>query len=228
MAMDGSTDVSVDPEALHVASFPGGLSAGSTVLIASAGDLSQYAVDLHALCQYSRADDTALVVTTTESADRMVETFGRLCSESDRPSLGIVDTTSERQSVSALYDETPVIFTPSPGDLERLTLALSDLSNNDSPSNGNRHLLVRSLTPILETTSAARVCTILERITGLRSGAGLCLLGLDYTAHDEETMEAVTEQADGVLWVTQTSPDSVEIEYRQARGRFNNSPRDGS
>lgn len=217
--MDGSTDASVNPEALCVDSFPGGLSAGSTVLVASAGDLSQYAVDLRALCQYGQADDTALVVTTTESADRTIETYGRLCSESNRPSLGLVDTTSERQSIAAPYDETPVIFTPSPGDLERLTLALSDLSNDLSPSNGNRHLLVRSLTPILETTSVARVSTVLEQITDLRSGTGLCLLGFDYTAHDEKTMEALAEQVDGVLWVAQPSPDRISFEYRQATNR---------
>lgn len=226
--MSGSTDASVDPAALSIDSFPGGLSAGSTVLVASAGDPSKYAVDLRALCQYGQANDTALVVATTEGADQTIETYGRLCSESVRPSLGIVDTTSERQSISALYDETPVIFTPSPRDLERLTLALSDLSNNKPPSNGNRHLLVRSLTPILETTSAEHVCTVLERITGLRSGDGLCLLGLDYTAHDEETVEAIADQIDGVLWVTQTSPDTLEFEYRQARGRFNTPPGDGS
>lgn len=226
--MDGRTDASADPETLRVDPFPNGLSAGSTVLVANAGDPSRYAVDLRALCQYGQADETAVAVTTTESADRTVETYDRVCSEPDRPSLGIVDTTSERQSVSALYDETPVIFTPSPGDLERLTLALSDLSQNNPPSNGNRHLLVRSLTPVLETTSTTRVCTVLDRITGLRSGDGLCLLGLDYTAHDEGTMNALTERVDGVLWTTQPSPDSVEFEYRQAKGRFGDVPGDGA
>ncbi len=226
--MNGSTDASVDPEAIETDSFPGGLSVGSTVLVASADEPSRYAVDLRALCRYGRPDDTALVVATTESADRTIETYDRVCSESERPSLGIVDTTSEQQSVAALYDETPVIFTPSPEDLERLTLALSDLSNDNPPSNGNQHLLVRSLTPILETTPVSRVCTVLERIIGLRSGDGLCLLGFDYTAHDEETVEAISEQVDGVLWVTQTSSDRVELEYRQSRGRFNNLSRDDS
>lgn len=225
--MDGRSDAAADPKAVAVDPLPGGLASGSTVLIASAGPPSRYAVDLRALRRYGRTDDAALVVTTVESADRTVETHGRLCSGSDSPSLGVVDTTSERQSVSAPYGETPVVFTPSPGDLERLTVALSDLSETVSPANGNRHLLVRSLTPVLETASTTRVRTVLERITGLRSGTGLCLLGPDYTAHDEETTAAVTDLVDGVLWTTRPAPDRVASEYRRASGRHGRSPPDG-
>lgn len=222
----GRSDVSTDREALQVDGFPDGLTAGSTVLVASAGDPSRYAVGLHVLRRYGTADDEALVVTTTDSVDRTVETHERLCPESDRPSLGVVDTTSKQQSVSVLYGETPVVFTPSSGDLERLVLALSDLSGNGPPTEGARHLVVRSLTPILETTSTARVCTVLERITGVRSESGLCLLGFDYTAHDEETMTTVAERVDGVLWVTQSGSDRLKLEYRPATGRHRYSSRD--
>lgn len=225
--MDGSSDKPIDQEALQVDAFPDGLTTGATVLVASAGDPLQYAVDLRVLCKYGNADDTALVVTMTESANQTMEIYERLCPESNRPSLGFVDTTSKQPSASALYGETPIVFTPSPGDIERLVLALSELSGNSSPSNGVRHLVVRSLTPILRTTSIARVRTVLEQITGLRSETGLCLLGLDYTAHDEETMAAVVEQVDGILWVTQISSDRLKFEYRPARGRSDHSSTGG-
>lgn len=218
--MDGSFDASIDREALRIDAFPDGLSAGRTILIASAGNPSQYNVDLRALCRYGGADDTALIVTTIERADQILETYGRLCSTSDRPSLRLVDTTSEQQFVSALYDETPVVYTPSPDDLERLILALSDLSENRPPASGARHFVARSLTPLLATTPTARVCTVLERISGLRSETGLCLLGLDYTAHDEETMRTVAERVDGILWITHGST-GLEFEYRPSSGRHN-------
>lgn len=218
--MNGRSDIATDGETMHIDSFPESLSAGSRVLIASAGDPSQYAVDLHALRQFGQAGDTALVVTTTESADKTIETYEGLCPAVERPSLRLVDTTSERQSVSALYDETPVVFTPGPDDLERLVMALSELSGETPTSNGTHHFLVRSLTPILETAPTDRVCGILERLMGLQSQSGLCLLGLDYTAHDEETMAAVTGLVDGVLWVTEPSPGHLEFEYRPTSGRY--------
>lgn len=198
--------------------FPDRFSTGATVLLASAGDPAKYAVDLHALCQYGNASDRALVVTTTESATETMAAFDRVCPESKRPSLGFVDTTSNQPSVSAIYDETPIILTPSPGDLERLVVALADLSEEKPPAQGERHLAIRSLTPILQSTSTTHVCAVLERIGGLRSGGGLCLFGLDYTAHDEETIEAVSQHVDAVLWITRDASDTIQLDYRPARG----------
>lgn len=192
--------------------FPDAFSKGATVLIASAGDPVRYDVDLYALCQYGDRTDQALIVTTTESASETLETYERLCTECPSPNL--VDTTATQPSVESLYGSTPVIYIPSPGDIERLVLALSDLSENQPVRNGNRHLLIRSLTPIITSTSTDRVCSILDRITGLRTEHGLSLLGLDYTAHDDETVTALAQQVDGVLWVTESSPDRLELEYR--------------
>lgn len=216
--MNGHSNVAPDRETVNIDSFPKSLATGSTVLIASAGDPSHYAIGLRALCQFAGVDDAALVVTTTESADQTIEKYLDCCPAAARFSLGLVDTTSEHQSVSSIYGEIPIVFTPAPGDLERLVLALAELSGNTQTSKRTHHLLVRSLTPILETSSTSRVSRVLERITGFRSETGLCLFGLDYTAHDEETMAAVTELVDGVLWVTQPSPDRLELEYQLARG----------
>lgn len=211
----------------RVDDLPGRLSGGSTVLVASTTDPSQYAVGLHLLSQYGASTDTAVTVTTTESVDRTVETYDRLGSDDDRPPLGIVDTTSEQQSVSALYDETPVVFTPAPGDVERLVVALSELTEQTAPASGERHLVVRSLTPILDAAPTPLVCRVLERITGLRSDGGLCLLGLDRSAHDGETMAAVAEQVDGVLRVTQAGPDRLEFAQRPGKNRYGHSAADG-
>lgn len=217
--MDGNSDNTVQPEALQADSLPDNLSAGSTLLVASADDPAAHAICLRILRRYGTGSDAAFVVTTTESADRTIETYTGLSETSDRPSLGIVDTTSEQQSVSALYGETPVVFTPSPGDLERLVLALSTLSDNMSPANGASHLVVRSLTPVLESAGTDDVCTVLDRIIGLRSETGLCLIGLDYMTHDEETMTALATHVDGILWVTRTDPDRLAFEYQPTRRR---------
>jgi len=132
-----------------------------------------------------------------------------------------VDTSSPDQSLSAVYDETPVIFTPSPGDLERLTIALSDLTDANQSQNGDQHLVVRSLTPILETTPTERVETVLDRITGLRTTNGLCLLGIDYTAHDEDTLQTIAGHTDGILWITRSADGDLEIDYQPSTGRYN-------
>lgn len=197
----------------RVGPFPDGLEPDSTVLLAGTVEPETHAVGLRALCRYGHAADTALVVTATESADRTATTYDRLSDPSADPSIGLVDTTSEGQSVAALYEERPVVFVPAPGDLERLVIALSDLTGVRSAPAGSRHLLVRSLTPLLEGASVEAVAAVLERVAGLRTGTGLTLLGLDYTTHGRETMAALTDRVDGVVWATETADGTLEFEF---------------
>lgn len=222
--MTRQSESSIDPETVQVTAFPEELPPKSTVLIAGAGEPARYAIGLQALAQYGYADDTALAVTTMTSADDTLDTYTTVCPESDRPSLALVDATSEHQYVSAPYRDTPVVFVPAPTDLERIVMALSELTQYPPTSDGDRHLLVRSLTPLLTMTSTARVRAILDRITGLHTGTGQCFLGLDYTAHDESTMTTLIERADGVLWVTDSAEGSLDCEYRPANGRYERIP----
>lgn len=199
--------------------FPDDLSRGASVLVACAGDPARYAVDLQVLCEYGDGPDTAFVVTTTRSVDTTLETYGRLCPEARRPALRLVDTTARHPSVSELYGDASTIAIPSPGDLERMVIALSDLSESTAPSNGARHLVIRSLTPVLEETPVERVRTVLDRVTGLRADGGRCLLGIDYTAHDGRTIDSLADQVDGILWVTEGEGDRLEFQYRPTQGR---------
>lgn len=217
--MNDQGDVSVNDEQFRDRTTPDLLDDGATVLLAAAGDPTRDGIGLQLLRQFGAVEDTALVVTTTEGSEQAVETYRSLGPSTNGPSLRLVDTVSQQQSIAAIYDETPVIFTPSQGDLERLVMALSELTDPDPPTNGARHLLVRSLTPIIDASSLSRVESVLERITGLRSDDGLCILALDYTSHDEATLIGLSGLVDGILWVTQSASGDVEFEYRPARAQ---------
>lgn len=214
------SDSSLDPETVQVTAFPKGLPSKSTVLIAGVGEPAMSAIGLQALIQYGHAEDRGLIVTTTMSAEQTLDTYTTVRPESDRPSLALVDTTSEHQYVSAPYRDTSVVFVPSPTDLERIVMALSELTEHRPASEGSRYFLIRSLTPLLTATSTARVRTILDRITGLQTGTGRCFLGLDHTAHDESTITTLIDQVDGVLWITGSAKGSLDCKYRPANGRY--------
>ncbi|MFC7195951.1 hypothetical protein ACFQL4_17155 [Halosimplex aquaticum] len=140
--------------------------------------------------------------------------------DGDSPRLGVVDTSSRQQSIAAPAGEVPTVYTPSPGDLERLVVGLTELSADGPPATGARHLLVRSLTPVLATVPTDQVCSMLAQISGIRTDSGVTLVGADYTAHDEETMAALAERVDGILWVAPGSDGTLDLEYEPARGRF--------
>lgn len=217
------TDASESPgnrSITPIGPLPAGLSNGSTVLLASVGDPTADALGVRVLSRLVEPADTALVVTTTESADETVARADRVFDDDGQPSLGLVDTGSTQQSVESRYGTVPTVFTPSPGDLERLVVALTELSGEAPPATGGRHLLVRSLTPILEAAPTEQVCSVLQQVSGIRTDAGITLFGIDETAHDDATMDAIAEQVEGVLWVTDEPDGTHAFDYRPTTGRF--------
>lgn len=205
-----------DPSALD-------LPPGTTVLVASSGPPTQHGLGLRALCRNGAAADTGLAVTTVTGTEESVHAYDAFCSRTPCPSLRIVDTTANHPSGRHSYKERPVVLVPGASDLERIALALSELTDHQQTTEGDRHLLVDSLTPILDLTATTSVCRMVDRIDGIRSGNGHCLFGVDYTAHSTETMAAVTNHVDGILWVTH-GDGTIDLEYRPTRGRHLTTP----
>ncbi|AGB17088.1 hypothetical protein Halru_2506 [Halovivax ruber XH-70] len=219
--MNESLTTPTDADSVSIPPFPDAVTGGSTVLVAGTMDPSTYSLGLRTLCQYGRPDDAALAVTSTESAEQTTTSYDSIC-DGDGPSLGLVDTQSERQYLSSLYGPTPTVFTPSTADLERVVIALSELTQTAIPSTDSRHLVVRSVTPFLEHAATDRVCNVLQRIEGVRTGDGIGYVGIQYTEHDEETVASLAKLVDGILWVTHGSADELVFEYQSAR-RFSGS-----
>lgn len=215
--MDSISGAERDGPANPTISLPGALADGATILVVGAFDPAGPAIPLRLLSQYGRSDDVAPIVTTIASADETIATWRRVSVEGSRPSIGVVDTTSEEQSLAATYGEFPTFFTPSSGDLERIVMALSELSGETRPFGGSRHLVFRSLTPILQEASTEQVCRVLERIGGLRTGSGLGLFGVDITAHDGATLTALADTVDGVVWIDRTNDGGFESEFHPNR-----------
>lgn len=110
----------------------------------------------------------------------------------------------------------PTVFTPSEGDTERLVLALSELTGQ-VPTAGERHLVVRSLSPMLAADAPSRVVNVLERISGVKTAAGMALFGLEYTRHDEATVRTVANTAHRVCWLARQADGSFAVELRATR-----------
>lgn len=197
--------------------FPESLAAGSAVLVAGPTDPTVRALCLRALCRYRTPGDPTFVVATTEGADETRDRFEQVCPAGNRQTLAVVDTVSKRQYLSSIYSEEPTVFTAAPGDLERIVLGLSDLTGGRSSPGETRHLVVRSLTPLLDAAPVDRVAPVVERITGLRTDSGYAFFGLDFTAHDEETMADLAACVDGILWFKTASEGTIEFELRSTR-----------
>lgn len=194
-----------------VEGFPSELSPNATILVTGSVDPARYGIGLRALCRYGSVGDSGLVVTTTDSADQTRRSFENVCEKSEELPLGIVDTTSQHQYVNQLYGVHPTVHIPTPGDLEKLVVALSDLGRNSSLPDGTHHLVVRSLTPILEGASTAHVFAVLDRLSQCRTKGGHCFLGVTSVEHDAKLIDELVERVDGVLSVTKAPENRVKV-----------------
>nr|WP_126663559.1 hypothetical protein [Haloterrigena salifodinae] len=130
--------------------------------------------------------------------------------------LEIIDTTAD-EHLEALYQENPIISIPRSGDLTQVTLALWDLEESFSKTHPT-HVVLRSLTPILNDSSIEGVRNVLENvIEHQRSRSCLTIFSVEYTEHSEPTMAAPESLVDGVVWVEQTSNDELQLDYHRTR-----------
>lgn len=199
--------------------FPKALGDGATVLLC-ASDPTDSALSLRCLSRFQDAADSVVIVSTKEGRAETVDVYTSLGESTDRSSIGIVDMVSREQSISAPYEEVPSVFTPSEGDLERLLLALSELTGSTGSTRGDRHLVVRSLSPILSEVSTGQVMDVVERSSDFRTENGLSIFGLDYTAHDMTTITTIANAVDFVLWVTKRADGDFDMDLRSVGTGF--------
>lgn len=210
-----SNDAGTEPSGRDLTA-PGSIAASATYLVAGTLDPAAHGLPLRLLGRYAEPDDGALVVSTTESASATVERARSLRSGLPDGQLGVIDAVSREQYISALYEAVPSIYTTTPRDLERIVVALSELTTVIRTT-GSRHLVVRSLTPSFSETNADDVYRFVERVTGLRTGSGFTFLGLDLSAHDDAVVRELLQRVDGVLWADVRTDESMTVDVRSNR-----------
>ncbi|PSQ46958.1 hypothetical protein BRD15_07975 [Halobacteriales archaeon SW_6_65_15] len=191
------------------------LRAGQTLLIAESGDLRRHAVDLRLLAARSDPAEGAAFVTTETGSKATLEAYESLDAEESSAVLGVVDAVSHDQNLPASYRETPVSHVAGPHDLARLSVAVGDLLGSSEREDRRRHLVVQSLTPLLETSDSDVVERFIRRTTHSAFVDGFSILRLDFTAHDERTLKRVRNLADVLLWVEESPDGALDFEVEQ-------------
>lgn len=206
-------DGSVDLEAI-----PRSVPNGSVICVAGPSPLTDYALPLRITDRYTATDDCRIIVTTATGADETIAQQNAITPAGGHR-VGVIDTTAD-EHVASLYQEHPTISLARTGELTQITLALWDLEEALSTACSTPHVIVRSLTPILEQAGLERVTNVLESVIEHQRAAGsLTVFGIEYTAHDERTMAALERLADGIVWVERTGQGDLELEYQRTHHR---------
>ncbi|USZ67571.1 hypothetical protein NGM10_12640 [Halorussus salilacus] len=194
------------------------LRAGRTLLVAESGDLERYNLDLRVAAARSDPEESAVFVTTETGAERMVDRYRSVTGDDSPETVGVVDAVSTDQSVPATYRETPTVYVPAPHELARLSLALSDLTPPYAHEVRRKHLVFQSLTPLFDALDGATVARFVRETVGESPEIdGFAIFRVDFTAHDEATMERLRDLADMLLWVEETPDGELDYEFERPR-----------
>ncbi|NUB93530.1 hypothetical protein HT576_21300 [Haloterrigena sp. SYSU A121-1] len=198
--------------------IPDAIPDDSTICIAKPAPLTEYAIPLRITDRYTADNDCRVIVTSLVSAEETIQQQQSL-THSAVSRIGVVDTRADGY-LESLYQENPTISLPQPGELSQLAIAARDLHEALSTSCSKPHVILRSLTPILDAEPLERVTNVLERLIRQQSSSSsLTVFSIDYTEHDEATMAALEALADGIVWVEQTGERPLRFDYRRVRPR---------
>lgn len=196
-----------------VDNLPPVVDSGTIFLLAGSVKNHRALLGLWILEQYLDDGDYATLVTTELSAETLITDHLTNERVDDLLRLGIVDTTSKRQSLTMVYQPVPTIYTPHHGDVTRTSMAISELDGVLFRPGGRRHLLISSFTSILEDMALETVSRFIDSVTNQSSRFGCTLLDIDFTKHDSETLDVLRTKADGIIWAEEQTDGSLSIEY---------------
>jgi KaiC/GvpD/RAD55 family RecA-like ATPase len=173
---------------------------GTNLLLAGPPLTGKRRLGLDVLAGGTRNGEGAIVVSTKDSAERILEEYAERVAYENRP-VGVVDCVT-RQQGGDVNDTERVKFTSSPVDLTGIGIKLSEFLQDyyEIRDIERNRVLVHSLTTLLIYSDLQTVFRFLHVFTGrIQSVDGLGLFTIDSTAHDAQTLNTLKQLFDGVV-----------------------------
>ncbi len=184
---------------------------GSNVLISGPPLTGKRRIALDILATGSRNDEGAIVVTTKDSADKILSEYGQIAGDVDGITLGIVDCVAQQRGVESV-DDSRVKYASSPVDMTGIGIKLSEFLQEFYETRGIRQnrILLHSVSTLLMYSNLQTVFRFLHVFTGrIQSANALGLYVIDETAHDDQTMNTLKQLFDGVIQVEEDAEPTL-------------------
>jgi KaiC/GvpD/RAD55 family RecA-like ATPase len=156
----------------------------------------------------------SIIVTTKDSADRVLEDFQDLVGDADA-TVGVVDCVTKQQGMGSQTESELVRYASSPVDLTGIGIELSELlralyQQRDITQN---RILLHSLSTLLMYSDLQTVFRFLHVFTGrVQSADALGLFVIDSSAHDEQTVSTLKQLFDGIVTVRESEDGDFEAQ----------------
>ncbi|WP_299269460.1 RAD55 family ATPase [Halorientalis sp.] len=178
---------------------------GTSILIAGPAMTGKESLAIEILAEGSRNGDGALVVSTGDSAENIVEDYRDRVAGVSNLQLGVVDCRAEGSNGSLADGDTPpglhVHKVSSPGDLTGIGIGITkclEALHGAGAENGRMALV--SLSTMLTYTDRETVFKFCHVLSSRLDAAGYVgVFTIDSGAHDDQTLQVIKQAFDGLV-----------------------------
>ena len=189
------------------------ISPGTNILISGPPLTGKRSLALDSLAEGTRNGDGAIIVTTKDGADRVLNDYRERVDIENKP-VAVVDCVTRQQGVGDVTEDERIKYATSPVDMTGIGINLSEFLEafyRDRGIERNRVMLY-SLSTLLMYSDLQTVFRFLHVFTGrIQSVGGLGLFAMDSTAHDDQTKNTLKQLFDGVITTSEDAPPQVNL-----------------
>lgn len=178
------------------------LEAGTNLLITGPPLSGKRRLALDILADGTRQQEGAIVVTTKDSGEKILKEYRKRVDDVEGKPLGVVDCVTKQRGVGNAEDGPQLKYASSPVDMTGIGIKLSEFLQDFYERKGlqQNRVLMHSVSTLLMYSDLQTVFRFLHVFTGrVQSANGLGLYVIDSTAHDDQTMNTLTQLFDGVV-----------------------------
>jgi KaiC/GvpD/RAD55 family RecA-like ATPase len=175
---------------------------GSNVLVSGPPLTGKRRIALEILAAGTADDEGVIVVTTKDSAEKVLSQYGDMVGNEQIP-IGIVDCVTEQRGVESV-DDPRVKYASSPVDMTGIGIKFSEFLQEFYEPRGiqRNRVLLHSVSTLLMYSNLETVFRFLHVFTGrIQSADALGVHVIDSTAHDDQTINTIKQLYDGLLMV---------------------------
>jgi KaiC/GvpD/RAD55 family RecA-like ATPase len=188
--------------------------AGSNVLVSGPPLTGKRELALEILATGSNDGDGAIVVTTKDSADKVLEEYGQLVPNVEEVQVGVVDCVTQQRGVDSVSDAR-VKYASSPVDMTGIGIQLSEFLQEfyETRTITTNRVLLHSISTLLMYSNLETVFRFLHVFTGrIQSANALGVYVIDSTAHEQQTMNTLKQLFDGIVEIEEEGEPTIRRE----------------
>jgi len=178
------------------------LDPGANVLVAGPPLTGKRQIAYDILAGGANRGDGSIIVTTKDSADKVLEGLDTRLDDGLEPDIGVVDCVTKQRGIGTIDDDPRIKYASSPVDMTGIGIKLSEFLQDFYETRGHteNRVLLHSVSTLLMYSDLQTVFRFLHVFTGrIQSADALGLYVIDSTTHDDQAMNTLKQLFDAVI-----------------------------